>query len=521
MGYTNSPLVDVTMLSPNFTEGRVVDGVDHKITKITIHHAACKMSAEALGNCFKPTSRQASSNYGIGYDGKIGLYVEEKNRSWCSSNRLNDSQAITIEVSNSQRGGDWPVSEASYEALIALCADICKRNGIDKLVYDGTPNGSLTRHNMFASTQCPGPYLQARFPDIANRVNALLGAEKPAESRPEPEKPYYTLDVSKFKTNTPAETVDMIGPTFTADMKKTGILASVSMAQLILESGWGKGELAQKALNFFSMKSTVSGNSWEGSVWKGKTYKLLTSEWNGSEYVKGYADFRAYDSISESIEDHSMYLRNAMKGSQKRYNGLIGEKNYKRAAEIIKAGGYATDPQYVSKLCRIIETYNLSKYDIIDEPAQNPPTKPLEPEKPTDSVNIQVGDLVRITGTHWSTGKVIPNWVKKQNWYVDSFKFDNIVILNKNESKNPAIAIKSPIFTNDIEVVKKNQTLSKGDAVKIRKGCKVYGKDYTFDDWVYDAKLYVRLIREDYVVVSIYKFGQVTGAVHIDDIIKL
>lgn len=184
----NSGLVDYVKISPNSTNPR-----DHKIDTITIHHMAGNLSVESCGEVFAPSSRQASSNYGIGSDGRVGLYVEEKNRSWCSSNRANDQRAVTIEVANCATGGDWPVSDKAYEKLIDLCVDICKRNGIKKLNYTGDRSGNLTMHKFYANTQCPGPYLEARFPDIAAKVNARLGVEdKPVEKPVEVKAPANT-----------------------------------------------------------------------------------------------------------------------------------------------------------------------------------------------------------------------------------------------------------------------------------------------------------------------------------------
>ena len=166
---SNSKLVDYKKISPNSTNPR-----NHKIDKITIHHVAGVASVEQLGNIFANKGRQASSNYGIGYDGQVGLYVDEANRSWCSSNAENDHRAVTIEVSNSSTGGNWPVSKIVLEKLIDLCVDICERNGIEKLNYTGDKNGNLTMHKWFAATACPGPYLESKFPYIADEVNKRL-----------------------------------------------------------------------------------------------------------------------------------------------------------------------------------------------------------------------------------------------------------------------------------------------------------------------------------------------------------
>ena len=135
---------------------------------------AGNLTVETVGNLFAATTRAASSNYGIGTDGRVGMYVEEKDRAWTSANADNDHQAITIEVANDVIGGDWHVSDTALNKLIDLCVDICKRNGIKSLNYTGDKTGNLTRHNMFAATACPGPYLQSKFPYIANEVNKRL-----------------------------------------------------------------------------------------------------------------------------------------------------------------------------------------------------------------------------------------------------------------------------------------------------------------------------------------------------------
>ena len=175
---SNSSLICYTKISPNSSNPR-----NKKITKITIHHMAGNLTIEKCGDEFASPTRQGSSNYGIGTDGRIGMYVEEKNRAWTSSNASNDNMAVTIEVANDVYGGNWHVSDTALEKCIELCVDICKRYNF-KLVYDGTPNGSLTRHNMFMATTCPGEYLQSKFEYIAEEVNKRL-EEKP-EPKPEP-----------------------------------------------------------------------------------------------------------------------------------------------------------------------------------------------------------------------------------------------------------------------------------------------------------------------------------------------
>ena len=135
---------------------------------------AGNLSIEQCGAEFASPERQGSSNYGIGTDGRIGMYVEEKNRAWTSSNATNDHMAVTIEVANDVYGGDWHVSDKALASLIDLCTDICKRNGIEKLNFTGDKYGNLTMHKYFAATLCPGAYLESKFPYIANEVNKRL-----------------------------------------------------------------------------------------------------------------------------------------------------------------------------------------------------------------------------------------------------------------------------------------------------------------------------------------------------------
>ncbi len=170
---SNSKLISYIRRSPNCNKPR-----NHPIDTITIHHMAGNLSIESCGALFAKSARQASSNYGIGSDGRVGLYVDEENRSWCSGSRENDHRAVTIEVANDKLGGEWHVSDKALETLIELCADICRRNGIAALRYTGNKSGNLTLHKWFQATNCPGPYLESKLPYIAAEVNRLLGGEE-------------------------------------------------------------------------------------------------------------------------------------------------------------------------------------------------------------------------------------------------------------------------------------------------------------------------------------------------------
>lgn len=176
---SNSPLVSYTKISPNRNTPR-----NHRIDTISIHCTAGQCSAESLGSIFASSARRASSNYGIGSDGRIGMYCEEKDRSWCTSSPSNDNRAITIEVS-SDATHPYKVTSAAYKSLINLLVDICKRNpGIctlkwrgDKSLIGQVDKQNMTVHRWFANKACPGDYLYNLHGQIAKEVNARLGAK--------------------------------------------------------------------------------------------------------------------------------------------------------------------------------------------------------------------------------------------------------------------------------------------------------------------------------------------------------
>ncbi len=194
MAYTNSSLVSYTKLSPNHSGQRT-----HSIDRITPHCVVGQCSVETLGNIFLPTSRQASCNYGIGVDGRVGMYVEEKNRSWCSSSNANDQRAVTIECA-SDTTEPYAFKDVVYQTLITLCTDICKRNGKSKLLWLGDKDKTLsyepksdemvlTVHRWFANKSCPGSWMYARMGDLAEKVTAQLGSGTSGDTEAEyPEK---------------------------------------------------------------------------------------------------------------------------------------------------------------------------------------------------------------------------------------------------------------------------------------------------------------------------------------------
>lgn len=180
MAYTNSSLVAYTKISPNNSGQR-----NHSIDRITPHCVVGQCTAEGLGDWFAKSSTQASSNYGIDKNGRVGLYVNEANRSWCSSSSANDNRAVTIECASDTQEPYW-MNDKVYATLIRLCTDICKRNGKTKLLWfadktvtlNYTPASDemvLTVHRWFANKSCPGNWLYSRLGDLAAKVTAALG----------------------------------------------------------------------------------------------------------------------------------------------------------------------------------------------------------------------------------------------------------------------------------------------------------------------------------------------------------
>lgn len=146
---------------------------------ITPHHSVSVQSAKQICDFFVNSKKMASANYCIGNHGDIALCVHEWNRAFTSSNKENDNCAVTIEISNSSiKDPNYPISDMAYNAFIDLAVDICKRNDIKSVNYDGTPNGVLTEHRMFAATQCPGDYMHnlLKSGKVAKDINARLDA---------------------------------------------------------------------------------------------------------------------------------------------------------------------------------------------------------------------------------------------------------------------------------------------------------------------------------------------------------
>lgn len=226
---SNSPLVSYTKLSPNNSGKRT-----HCIDRITPHCVVGQASVESLGNIFEKPSRKASCNYGIGEDGRVGMYVEERNRSWCSSSNPNDQRAVTIECA-SDKTEPYAFKPVVYDKLVQLCADICKRNGKNKVVWIPDKDKALkytpasnemqfTVHRWFANKSCPGAWLMERMQDLTDKVNALLLPETELTSKTIEEK-LYRVQVGAFSIKANAEKLatSLKGKGFNAIIKNVTI----------------------------------------------------------------------------------------------------------------------------------------------------------------------------------------------------------------------------------------------------------------------------------------------------------
>lgn len=255
-------------------------------------------------------------------------------------------------------------AKRTYETAVELFAMLCKKFQLDPLA-----NGVIISHKEGHSRGVASNHGDPEH--LWNQLHmgyTMDGFRRAVKAAMDGADTSAGIQASVFANLSEKEAVAKAGALFTADMKQSGILASVSFAQFILESGYGKSELAQKANNVFGMKKSLSGNTWDGSVWDGiSIYTKKTQEYENGAYVTVTADFRKYPSVEKSIADHSAYLLGAKNGSKLRYDGLKGCTDYKKAVQIIKDGGYATSPDYAEKLCSIIERWNLTQYDATEE----------------------------------------------------------------------------------------------------------------------------------------------------------
>ena len=279
---SNSSLVKYTKISPNKTSPR-----DHAIDTITIHCVVGQVSVERLGEIFAPTSKKASANYGIGSDGRVGMYVEEKDRSWCSSNADNDNRAITIECASDSKY-PYAINDAVYKTLIELCADICKRNNIkelkwkaDKSLIGQVDKQNMTVHRWFAKKSCPGQYIYERLGQIAEEVNKKLKAPEVTV--------LYRVQTGAFlnKSYADAMLAKVKAAGFSTYMVQTGKMYRVQVGAYKVRANAEKMAKRLKAAGFNTYITTVSGTPVAASAKKSIdeiAREIVLGKWgNGSD----------------------------------------------------------------------------------------------------------------------------------------------------------------------------------------------------------------------------------------------
>lgn len=428
---SNSPLVNYTKLSPNNSGKRT-----HSIDRITPHCVVGQLSVETMGHMFAQPSYQASCNYDIGSDGRVGLVVPEDQRSWCSSSNANDQRAVTIECASDQ-SYPYAINDTVYGKLLDLMTDICRRNGKEKLIWfgdkDTTLNYSpaanemiLTVHRWFAAKECPGEYIYSRLPKIAAEVTRRLSGHGSTLYRvrlrldmPDTQiGAYWILDNAKANcpagysvydengkavwTNVDATSsaapgkylkgipatkeayINAVGAIAQELYPETHILPSIPTAQACLEAGFGHGadsvELV-KVNNLLGMKTDLINGSWKQySVWKGESISKLTPEYRDGRLVYVTDSFRKYSDYENCIRDYEMFLLHVQNSKGYKYRRIQGMTDPAEIIHAIRIGtgtnehpeGYCTDPAYEGKILKLIKDYDLTKFDAIA--GINPPS---------------------------------------------------------------------------------------------------------------------------------------------------
>ncbi|MBR3656569.1 MAG: glucosaminidase domain-containing protein [Prevotella sp.] len=370
-----------------FHAGRNCGTRTEKVKYIAIHYTG-NDGATAAENVsyFNGGNRGASAHYFVDHSGEIREYCDPAAYySWHCGGPLESSHhplhdictnrnSIGIEICTRKSGGVWTFTSAAVNSAIALTKYLMTKFGVSA--------DHVCRHYDVTGKACPRVPGWGAVGGDAEWKKFLAAIT--IQARP-------LTDNEKF--------IEEIGAMARADMAKSGICAAVTVAQAILESGWGKSDLAMKAKNIFGMKCSLSGNTWPGSSWDGKSsYNKSTGEYYSGSYTTVKADFRAYKSWAESVADHSAYLAGAKNGSALRYAGLVGCTDYRKAAQIIKNGGYATSPDYVTKICNIVEQYNLVRFNTnYSAPVNTKPATTVTPA-PASKVPylVRVGSGVQI-----------------------------------------------------------------------------------------------------------------------------
>ena len=310
---SNSGLVCYTKLTPNHSGQRT-----HSIDRISPHCVVGQLSCESICGCFPKavydiegkliSGREASCNYGIGFDGRISLCVEEKNRSWCTSSKENDQRAVTIECA-SDRVEPYAMTDAVYAALIDLCTDICKRNGKSKLLWFGDkekifayePKADemiITVHRWFANKSCPGDWLYNRLGDLAAKVTSRLGGAAP---QPTPSGTLYRVQTGAYKNkaNADSQLTKVKAAGFDTYMVKAGGLYKIQVGAFREKANADAMAAKLKAAGFDTYITTEQGEAVAASPAKKSVDEIarevVTGSWGNGEDRKNRLTAAGYD----------------------------------------------------------------------------------------------------------------------------------------------------------------------------------------------------------------------------------
>lgn len=466
MATVDSKLAIEFIASPNYTKGRTrePDGV-------VIHHTATVTTARVTARGFAVESRKASANYCIGNDGSIVQSVREKDTPWTSSSYKYDSHCITIEVSNSEKGGQWPVGEKAMEALINLLVDICQRNpGIGRLRYTGDTTGNMYMHKWFANTQCPGPYLGSKFPEIAEEVNKRLDAAKV---------PQVTTVYDLTASGLPEALAEQV----VAELKAAGYNAVLTTREV-------------------KQEQTVTPTEPEG--YHSIAGKAVATAAQMIAYIKAKRP-----GVEQSVIDMiPLYL------SEGQTEGIAGDIAF--AQSCIETGNFA----FPAETCAVTLTQNNFAMMGVTATFAKGESFP----SPQIGIRAQIQHLKAYANSDPLGGECVdPRFHLVSRGSVPYVEWlgqpDNPQGKGWATAKGYGARILAVLA--DIRGTKAPtedkpaaDTLAIGDLVTMQGGAPVYGRNREFASWVYSKKLYVRAIVGDRVTVSIYKSGAITGNVH-------